>query len=290
VVGDVIFAPATNGNVEAQVSTINVPEAEIEDIRRIMKVIPSSTIKGIAKEIQPPSHEDAAFVLPEGWMDAEQGPIPTPTEVMIRVSPEQDEAVVALQTEAAKLLQYAESRVILADGDVKLATDDLGFIATLIKTLEGKRKEYTGPLRGYAEAINNTFKGITDPLVEADKSLRGKIVAYDREQARQRAEEEEINRLRREAAQKEMKLKGELTESVGEVEVRPQQPDHYRGEATTAGKRVNWKWKVVDFARVPDRYKLVDATTIGKVVRAGERVIPGIEIYPEQGITITTKQ
>lgn len=47
-----------------------------------------------------------------------------------------------------------------------------------------------------------------------------------------------------------------------------------------------WKWRVVDQARVPEKYKTIDADKINRLVRAmkGETEIPGVEVYQERQI------
>lgn len=208
---------------------------------------------------------------------------------VVKVKPQTDEAVIALQEQSLKLEQYATALVIGTDDDVKSATNDLSIISGLKKAIEEKRKEYTQPINDHLKAVNEAFKSFAEPLNNADKITRQKVLDYRAEQERKRQEQEEINRLRLEAAQKEMELKGELTESVDLVETQPEQPNHYRSEAGTLGKATIWKFEVVDFALVPDEYKLPDATKIGKVVRAGLRSIPGIRIYSEDTLKITPK-
>jgi hypothetical protein len=54
---------------------------------------------------------------------------------------------------------------------------------------------------------------------------------------------------------------------------------------TASGKvtiRSVWKHRVTDFDALPDEYKIADDVKIGKVVRAGIRQIPGVEIYEEK--------
>lgn len=211
-------------------------------------------------------------------------------EVTIRVSPEGDEAVVALHAEVNKLEVYAVGLAVKTDEDVKAVTNDLSMIANLKKIIEEKRKEYVGPINDHLKAVNEAFKNLTAPLLSADRLLRDKVSAYRQTQERQRAEQEHINQLRMEAARAEMELKGEITESVGLVEVVPEQPDHYRAEAGTLGTAKIAKWEVADFVQIPDEYKMVDATKIGKVVRAGLRNIPGIRIWEEGSLRVTTQK
>ena len=208
---------------------------------------------------------------------------------LIQIRPDTDEKVVSLYQEAVKLQQYAEARVIQSDGDIKVATDDLSIIAKFKKAIEEKRKEYVGPINEHLKAVNKVFQDFTAPLTEADSITRQKILVYRKEQERIRQEQERINALRLEAARAEMELKGELAESVGIVEVKPEQPKHYRTETGTLGTVPIKKWEDVDFKLVPDEYKIIDATKVGKVVRAGVPSIPGIRIWEEETLRITPK-
>ena len=205
-------------------------------------------------------------------------------------APGADIEIVNYYNEAIKLQEYAEARVIRSLDDVKLATDDLSIISRLKKAMEEKRKEYVKPLQDQAKAINDTYKTLMHPIEAADLTTRNKILAYQKEQERVRREQEEINRLRLEASQKEMELKGELTESVNLVEVIPEAPKRVSTDLGILGKATIWKFEVIDFASVPDEYKIVDAAKVGKVVRAGLRSIPGIRIYPEGTLRVTAQQ
>jgi len=207
---------------------------------------------------------------------------------LIRVNPSSDAVCVGLFEEARKLQRYAEERAIISDEAVRFATEDLSLIAKLKKAIEDKRKEYTAPIKQHLDLITEAFKTITEPLAEADRITRSKIMAYRQEQERKAREAEEINRLRMEAAQKEMELKGELTESVNLVEAPPAPPAHVRTDVGMLGTTKIWKFEVTDFSLLPDRFKMENATLIGKVVRAGEREIPGVRIWSEDSLRVTT--
>jgi len=209
---------------------------------------------------------------------------------LIQIRPDTDEKVVSLYQEAVKLQQYAEARVIQSDGDIKVATDDLSMIAKLKKAIEEKRKEYVGPINEHLKSVNDAFRNFAEPLNQADSITRQKILDYRKEQERIRQEQERINQLRMEAAQAEMELKGELTESVKVVEVAPEAAAHYRTGSGTLGKFMVKKWEVEDLSKVPLEYLMVDAAKVGKLVRAGIRAIPGIRIYSDESLRITVKK
>ena len=209
---------------------------------------------------------------------------------IIQINPQGDTAVLALHNQVVKVAQHAAALTITNDRDVKDATADLSIISGLKKAIEKKRTDYTRPINSHLKDVNEAFGTLTEPLTEADKTYRQKILAYRAEVDRKRREAEEINLLRMEAAKKEMKLKGELTEPVSPVEVTPPSPDHYRSDIGTLGKTMIPKWEVEDFAKVPNEYKEIDATKVGKLVRAGLRIIPGIRIWEEESLRVTARK
>jgi len=208
---------------------------------------------------------------------------------LIQIRPDTDEKVVSLYQEAVKLQQYAEVRVIQSDSDIKVATDDLSIIAKLKKAIEEKRKEYISPINEHLKSVNDAFKQFTEPLIQADTITRQKVLSYRKEQERIRQEQERINQLRLEAAQAEMKLKGELTETVELVDVKPEAPRHYRAEMGVLGTAKVAKFELVDFSLVPNEYKMLDSVKVGRVVRAGLRNIPGLRIWEEKSLRVTIK-
>lgn len=208
---------------------------------------------------------------------------------LVRVKPELDNSVILLYQESCRLLDFAQVRIIRADDDVKAATDDLSIIARLKKAIEEKRRGYTGPINDHLKAVNAAFQEFTAPLTEADIITRQKVKDYRVEQERIRQEQERINRLRMEAAEAEMKLRDELTEPVDLVEVAPAPAEHYRTESGTLGTMKVRKWEVENLDLIPREYLMIDATKIGKVVRAGIPSISGIRIWEEESLRVTTK-
>lgn len=213
-----------------------------------------------------------------------------PNTVMVKVKPDLDAEVTTIYTEALKLQEYATARVIATAEDLKPATDDLSIIAKVKKALEEKRREYLKPLQDHVKEINEVFKILMQPIEQADRVTRSKILAFQAEQDRIRREQEEINRLRLEAAQKEATLKdGEITESVDLVEVSPEAPKRVSTEMGTVGQRMIRKWEPVDMSQVPEEYKILDSAKITKVVKAGIPSIPGIRIYEEPILTVNAR-
>jgi hypothetical protein len=206
------------------------------------------------------------------------------TKAIIKVAPETDTQVMAFYNEALSLQKYAEARVIATVDDMKPANDDLVTIRRLKKAMEERRKSYLQPFQDHIKEVNDSYKKLMAPVEIADKITSDKMLAFNAEQARIRREQEEINRLRMEAAQKEASLNnGEIKESVNLVEVIPPTPSRTQTEVGSSGMRENWKYEVVDFSLVPDAYKMINAGVLTPIVKAskGKVVIPGIRQYNE---------
>ena len=211
-----------------------------------------------------------------------------PETSLVKTHPEQDLQFIEYQKQAREILKYAESRIVGNDLEVKDATNDLSIISTLKKGIEEKRQEYVKPLNEYVKTINTTFKALSDPIEQADKITRNKILSYRAELEAKRREAEEINRQKEELAKREAALnQGVITIDTTPIPVPEAAPSHVRAEMGTMGTAKIRKWEVEDLAKVPLDYLMINATKIGKVVRAGIPSIPGIRIWEEDSIRIT---
>lgn len=211
---------------------------------------------------------------------------------LIRVAPSSDQAVIALYTEGLKLKDYALARVILIDADLKPATEDLSIIAGLRKAIEEKRAEYTKPIRGHLDTVNEAFKQLIAPLVEADAVNRDKMKAYKAELDRKRREAEEIEAEKYKLAQREAALKGgEITADLTPVEMPAPALARIHTETGSSSFYKLPKWELVDKSLVPAEYLMVDAAKVTAVVKAskGTIVIPGIRIWMEDTLKVTLK-
>ena len=211
-----------------------------------------------------------------------------PSKSLVIIEPAKDPEIVSLYNEAIKLQRYAQSQVIRTADDLKPATNDLFIIAKIKKALEEKRKDYVKPLQDHVKTINDAFKTFMEPIESADKIIRQKVLAFQAEQEHIRREQEEINRLRMDAARKEMELKGEISEPVQLVEVMIESPRRVSTDMGTVGQRMINKWEIVDFKLVPDEYKMVDSAKITKLVNGGG-TIPGIRTWKEPVLTVNTR-
>lgn len=210
---------------------------------------------------------------------------------LIKINPYNEEYVCKLRDEALALATYAGLLNIEDDAAVRTATNDLSVLSKCKKAIELKRREYIDPISTHMAEVNMVFKSITAPLDEAEKTTKGKILAYKQAQEAKRAQIEEANRLRMEAARIEAAANGtgEISQSVIEspLPLSPANTTHAdMGSASTVKLR---KWRLADIRQVPAEYLKVDEVQIGKLVRAGIPAIPGIEIYVEETLRINAK-
>ena len=251
--GDNVRVPFRDSFAEAQVTAVDIPEAEIESFRDKVKTIPAgSIISKMAPDIKSdfrspePLSDEAREIITAGrdtmiadatepfdifkdsTLSSEDEPIvisraaPIGT-ALINIAPAKDQAIQAIYQEALALLRNAAKRVVKTTEDIKLATEDLALVKKLKKAIEEKRKEYVTPIRQHLDDVNTAFKSLLAPLEEADRITGSQIKEYWADQERRRREQEEINRLRIEAAEKEAALKdGEISEPVSLVEVAPE--------------------------------------------------------------------
>lgn len=196
-------------------------------------------------------------------------------------SPEIQE--VAAQTSTA--LASAQTLTIAGDGDVASASTVLKQIADTKKSIEERRQFFVKPLNDQVKKINDLFKSLAAPLLEADSAIRSKVSAYRNAQAElARKEQDRLNKL---AAQQQARLDKKAEQQGVEAPVIAAPivaaPPKTVGNVTA---RKVWKWKVVNAAQVPEQYKVVDSVAVNTAVRSGERAIPGLDIYEEEQLAV----
>ncbi len=244
-------------------------------------------------------HKHGEFTLTEGCkqcLGGKQGApkvesTPEPPEPIVVAMPLRDKEVLAFYKEGLKLFDYAEKRVITTDIEVKNAAADLALIAKVKKAMLEKQKGLTGPLKADLATINESFKTLMAPIENAWSINREKVLAYNEAIVKEKAKEDEINRLRMEAAEKEMALKGELSEPVGLVETSPAPSTHVTTDLGGISQKANWQYVVEDFKLLPDEYKVEDSVLLGKTARNhhDKKQIPGVRFYNKPTIQVNTK-
>jgi len=301
-VGDIVTVPVKDSIGTAKVSSIDVQDEEIASFRDKVKIIPTGSVT--------PAGEETLFSRTEfPQKEAEDTltiDIDTPQDMglppddfvevseltaVVKIAPEEDKAVIAIHEKSLRLEHYAKVLVLSSVDDVKRATNDLSIITGLKKAIEEKRREYTQPINEHLKAVNEAFKTLTEPLINANKLTKDKMLAYDAEVTRKRQEQEAINRKRQEAADMEAKLKGEVTEPVNLVEVTPLASKSVSTDMGTVSKTDCWKYEVIDFTLLPNEFKLPDTVMLNSIAKKYHNLkeIPGVRFFNDPIISMRNR-
>jgi len=296
-VGDVVTVPVRDTTAKAKVSAIDVPEAEIAAFKDKVKVILPSSNGSLAEAARDAGAQVTEVSISGGIPKGMEIPKSTTTTTepaedgVLVQKPGGDIEVKNYYEQALGLKTHAEKRVIKTVADLKLATDDLSLISKIMKALTDKKKEYLKPLKEQVAAITENYKFWMEPIEAANTITRQKMTDYDAEQRLIRQKQEEINRKRMEAAQEEAALNnGEITESVNLVEVTPE-VKRTSTDMGTASMVDSWKWRVIDFAAVPDAYKVIDSSQLTAIAKKhhDQKQVPGVRFYNEPTVRMSTK-
>lgn len=186
---------------------------------------------------------------------------------------------------SSSLTAKAEALTITTDQDAEGASGLLKEIADAKKGLETKRTGLVKPANDFVKSINTLFKSLASPIEQADSAIRSKLLKYRQDQAEiARKEQERLNKL---AAQQQVRLdkKAEAKGVEAPTIVAPVVAPPPKTVAGVTARKVT-KCRVVDAAKVPDRFKRIDEVALNAAVRAGERDIPGVEVYEEEVLAV----
>lgn len=221
-----------------------------------------------------------------------------------------------LPTDDPTVVDYRQRAIAIRDEANALAVDDaagkaraidfLGRVARLKKDAEGHRVGITKPLTDFARNVNALFAEVLRPVDEGDRIARGKVLEFD--QAERRRAAEAAARAEREGLEAEALLKeAERAEAAGNVGVaegllgtavareesakvvQTQATPPARTTAAGAGAatvRRTWTFRIVDAAAIPRDYLELNEAKVRKAILAGERAIPGLEIFQADGLSV----
>lgn len=198
----------------------------------------------------------------------------------------------------ARVKDFADANkglVVSDEASYAGALQALQEVRTLQKELDANRKERTQPLDARKREIMAAYKPAEEACQAADYALVTATSKWAREQeaARRKAEQEaaakaERERARAEAKAEEYREKGR-EDKADEWETKARftpAPVVASTVPKVAGvsMRDEWKFEVVDKAKLPLNYLTANEVAIGKVVAAlkEEHGIPGIRVWKEQ--------
>jgi len=201
------------------------------------------------------------------------------------------------------IVKEADSIEITTADHYTLAGDLLQGIVALQGEVKKSWKETKELAHAAHKAALKEERAKLDPLVQAEAILKPKLLAWTK-----KLKKEEDDRLAdarakakkdAEAAQlkkaEEVEDAGGTPEQVEQVLSKPVQTPPVVLAKVEAPKvdaiqsvRTTWKWRAIAPELVPDGYKKLDDSKIGKVVRAmkGETSIAGIEVYCEEAVAV----
>lgn len=195
----------------------------------------------------------------------------------------------ALLAQSAAITEKAASIQVTDTISQADAVSFLGNVAKALKAVTERRRFFVDPLNAQVKAVNALFAEFTEPLEQADKLVRGKVMTYQ-QQERLRAEAEKQAALAAAAVEDVPvpKVDGQLV-NVGTGEVVEAAATTVRSFDGSATFRERWTFEVTDPKAVPDAFKMVNEKAIGAAVRSGVREIPGVRIYSVQEMAVTGK-
>ena len=175
-----------------------------------------------------------------------------------------------------------------------------GAMYTNLHQLEKDIHERTDPVVKAAHEAHKEAKalqnGLLQPVSEAKKSVKQKMLTYESEQEKIRRDEEaRLQEIARQEAEENTLRAAEAAEAAGDSEVAeaiisepvmaapvvlPKSTPKVDGFVS----RTVWKFRIVNEALVPNEYKMIDEKKLGGVVRSMKNGIniPGVEIYSEK--------
>lgn len=178
-----------------------------------------------------------------------------------------------------------------------------------VKTMQKRVTDFFTPIKQAARAAwQKTVDGeneLLKPLQDAEAHVKTKVIGFDREVERRRIEEQrrlqaiadeearrERERLEKQAAKiktpelREERLAAAAAVVAPVVEMAPV-IEKQGGEAT---KKV-WKARVLDAAKVPREWMIVDEKALNAFARAtkGAKSVEGVQFYAEDVLSVSVK-
>lgn len=177
--------------------------------------------------------------------------------------------------------------------------------ANLLKQVKSKtrevkemRRELIAPIDESKRKIKALFEVPLDQLLTVEKKIKSAMLVWQRKQDElkrieelqvMKKQEEEAERLRLIAEELKKENKEAADEIVNEANVIEKKEVVVKSKIEKVqgiSKKTIWKFKIINDDEVPNEYKSINVTRIGKHVRAGVRSIPGVEIYSEDVISV----
>jgi hypothetical protein len=201
---------------------------------------------------------------------------------------EEIKSLAVIEESNTSILSEAQNLVV-CDSESKLKAETiLVSIRKQIKHIDSERKSWTDPLEQQKKRLIDIFKRVTQPLVDMDSKLSNDLGIYRMKLA-------DITRKKELRLQALQEKRNERAKQAGKPNPLPEtvipyvaQPE--RSVSTENGKVTyikTYKAYVTDESKVPILFgdvmiRPVNMVAINKLVGAGIRNIPGIEVKEEE--------
>lgn len=217
---------------------------------------------------------------------------------------QQDLSTIEIQDEdrivntVSSLTEVAAYLKVSTQEEMANATDVVKLIKSRWKEIEGERTALVKPLNDTVGRINSRFKTILAPLAEAETTVKGRMLAFQREEARkaeearkeaERKAEEERARLAAEVAsldRPEIPLPPEPAPAPAITETPKTTYGSFGGVSTV---KKSWAFELADIAALaaarPDLL-MVDAVKVNAEIRGKGGDIPGLRIFERETISV----
>lgn len=199
------------------------------------------------------------------------------------------DTVSAIQKDTKSLAEQVSTVVVQNDGDMHRASEWLVQIKARLKRIEEKRTEYVKPLNDQVKIINADFKSLAEPYLQMEMQVKRAIGTYVDEQRwleQERIRKEEAERRQeaeRIAKEEDISRRKALAqiEKPKAVEV----PKTVKTETAKVVTKTVVKFEIVDPAKVPDEFKIVDERLVRQAVNSGAKRIAGVRIWEETQVS-----
>jgi len=189
-----------------------------------------------------------------------------PADVQAEV---QGEAIIAREARAEIQVFLIEN-----DNDLTFASEVLGEVMGHYNRLDEREKQATGPLNKALKVIRDWFRPAKEDYAAAKIAIKDKIAAYHTLRTKERQAALEAAAAAHRA--------GDAAATQIAVTAVPEAPPKTDG----ASVRVVWTYELVDFALVPDKYKVLHHTLLTETVKLSGAAtnIPGIRAIQENKV------
>lgn len=182
-----------------------------------------------------------------------------------------------IEKQVNPVISQAKKVTITNSKELQGATEILSKLNKALDTITEDKERITKPLNATLKEVRSRYKPIEDMLGDEIARIRREMINYQTEA--KRVADEEAMKIAARVGSGKGKLKVET--AIAQMDNIEKPDEQVVGETGMIKFRTVRKFEVVDFAKVPDMYKVIHETTVRLAMSAGQE-IPGIRFFDEQ--------